>query len=77
MLVSDVTALELPSILQCYALARKVAADRMYGVYVKPPSGWSFDDEECTTRWLCSPRGERLRYSDVAHLDVRQCFGMN
>lgn len=34
-LVSDVTALELPSILQYYALARKVAvADRMYGVFL-------------------------------------------
>jgi len=33
-LVSDVTALELPSILQYYALTRKVAvADRMYGVF--------------------------------------------
>lgn len=32
-LVSDVTALELPSILQCYALTRKVAADRMYRVF--------------------------------------------
>ncbi|EGI58845.1 hypothetical protein G5I_12958 [Acromyrmex echinatior] len=31
-LVSDVTALELPSILQCYALTKKVATDRIYGV---------------------------------------------